>query len=193
MARRERDAVRDGLAQLFGDSPDLLAGVIWSDRVRAGRDGQTPAYAGTEPTEHGEPPVHGDTHTAASPVRLDYDKQTDKHTDLPTTAHTDSPTHTPACNQAHASVKRKRPQEPNRLRAERLAEADRLAAGPTLTVTLRLPQAFNAWLDEYVHRSWPVRIRKQELLGEALRLLFVHRGRAGEPLLLTDWLDSKEP
>jgi hypothetical protein len=62
-----------------------------------------------------------------------------------------------------------------------------------MTVTLRLPQAFNAWLDEYVHRSWPVRIRKQELLSEALRLLFVHRGRAGEPLLLSDWLDPEEP
>ncbi|MBX9583423.1 MAG: hypothetical protein K2X87_24240 [Gemmataceae bacterium] len=63
----------------------------------------------------------------------------------------------------------------------------------TVTVTLRLPRAMNDWLDEYVHRSWPERVRKQELVAEALRLLFARRGRAGEPVVPTDLLPGGEP
>jgi hypothetical protein len=57
-----------------------------------------------------------------------------------------------------------------------------------MTVTLRIPQDFNVWLDEYVHRAWPQRIRKQELVVEALRMLFARRGRPGEWIAPTDLL-----
>jgi hypothetical protein len=67
-----------------------------------------------------------------------------------------------------------------------------MAEGPTMTVTLRIPTEMNRWLDEYVHRAWPERIRKQELVIEALRLLFARRGRPGEPLLETDLLGGEE-
>ncbi|MBY0514110.1 MAG: hypothetical protein K2P78_09395 [Gemmataceae bacterium] len=70
----------------------------------------------------------------------------------------------------------------------RRAEAERLRNSPTTTVTLRVPRAFNEWLDEYVHRSWPERVLKQDLVAEALRLLFARRGRAGEPVLPTNLL-----
>jgi hypothetical protein len=63
-----------------------------------------------------------------------------------------------------------------------------LAESPTTTVTLRIPRALNDWLDEYVHRAWPERVRKQELVIEGLRLLFARRGRAGEPLVDTSLL-----
>jgi hypothetical protein len=74
----------------------------------------------------------------------------------------------------------------------RVTEARRLAASPTVTVTLRVPKALNDWLDEYVHRSWPERVRKQELVAEALRLAFARRGRAGEPVIGTDLLSEDD-
>jgi hypothetical protein len=77
--------------------------------------------------------------------------------------------------------------------SDRAAEARRLADSPTVTVTFRLPRELNDWLDEYVHRSWPERVRKQELVAEALRLLFARRGRAGEPVVPTDLLPEGEP
>ena len=75
----------------------------------------------------------------------------------------------------------------------RAAEALRMSDSPTVTVTFRLPSQMNDWLDEYVHRSWPERVRKQELVAEALRLLFARRGRAGEPVVPTDLLPEGEP
>jgi hypothetical protein len=72
--------------------------------------------------------------------------------------------------------------------ATRLAEAKRMAESPTTTVTLRVPQELNGWLDEYVHRAWPERVRKQELVAEALRMLFARRGRPGEAVVLTELL-----
>ena len=66
---------------------------------------------------------------------------------------------------------------------ERLALADELARTPTTTVTLRLPTGLNQWLDGYVHAAWPARIRKQELVVEAMRLLIACRGGAHEDVL----------
>ena len=60
-----------------------------------------------------------------------------------------------------------------------------------MTVTLRIPHALNEWLDEYVHRSWPQRVRKQELVTEALKLLYARRGRAGEDILSTPLLGEE--
>ncbi len=84
-------------------------------------------------------------------------------------------------------------QQADNLASGRAAEARRMADGPTVTVTFRLPREMNDWLDEYVHRSWPERVRKQELVAEALRLLFTRRGRAGEPVVPTDLLPEGEP
>lgn len=84
-------------------------------------------------------------------------------------------------------------QQADNLISDRAAEARRMSDSPTVTVTFRLPREMNDWLDEYVHRSWPERVRKQELVAEALRLLFAHRGRAGEPVVPTDLLPEGEP
>jgi hypothetical protein len=88
--------------------------------------------------------------------------------------------------------KQKRVSGPTDLLACRIAEARRLAATPTTTVTLQLPRGLNNWLDEYVHRAWPERVRKQELVAEALRMLLARRGRPGEPVLDTDLLPEGE-
>ena len=88
-----------------------------------------------------------------------------------------------------------RNQEPGMsdLLARRLAEANQLAESATTTVTLRLPRELNDWLDEYVHRAWPEWVRKQELVIEGLRMLFVRRGRPGEPILPTGLLPEESP
>jgi hypothetical protein len=75
-----------------------------------------------------------------------------------------------------------------KLLEKRLALADELARTPTTTVTLRLPAGLNEWLDGYVHGAWPARIRKQELVVEAIRLLIAHRVSANEMALPTDLL-----
>ena len=68
-----------------------------------------------------------------------------------------------------------------------------MAESAATTVTLRLPRELNDWLDEYVHRAWPERVRKQELVIEGLRMLFARRGRPGEPILPTGLLPEEAP
>src|SRR5262249_23525792 len=98
-----------------------------------------------------------------------------------------------------AVVSRTRPDGGNQesttgdLLACRLAEAKRMAESATTTVTLRLPRELNDWLDEYVHRAWRERVRKQELVVEGLRMLFARRGRPGEPILPTGLLPEEAP
>ena len=76
--------------------------------------------------------------------------------------------------------------------SERVAEAGELAVTPTITVTLRIPQGFNEWLDGYVHGSWPEKIRKQELVVEGLMLAYARRGHAGEGVIGTALLGENE-
>ena len=68
----------------------------------------------------------------------------------------------------------------------------RLADSPTTTVTLRIPQEMNAWLDEYVHRSWPEKVKKQDLVIEGLKLLIARRGGAGDTILPTRLLPETD-
>lgn len=67
-----------------------------------------------------------------------------------------------------------------------------MAESPTTTVTLRIPRELNDWLDEYIHRAWPEKVRKQDLVSEGLRLAFARRGRPGEPILPTTLLAEEE-
>lgn len=204
MSRRDREAVSRGLGQLFAsEGGDLLESVIRSDRHRAGRAGSPPPGGGAAAEE---PLPSYDTMT--SPIVLsEYDNKTDPQTDNRASQQADRPaSHTatvqaaklpesppgaapkPTHTRKHRSVA-----EPTDFLAARIAEGRRLAQTPTTTVTLRLPRGLNDWLDEYVHRSWPRRVRKQELVAEALRLLFARRGRPGEPVLDTNFLPEDEP
>ena len=76
--------------------------------------------------------------------------------------------------------------------ASRVETAQEMAESSTMTVTLRIPQEFNAWLDEYVHGSWPHKVRKQELVTEALKMLYARRGRPKEEIISTPLL-GEEP
>jgi hypothetical protein len=191
MPKRDRAAVSQQLSQILGgsDATDLLQNVIQSDRHKAGR-----AMPAPEP----------DTMTSRT-VISQYGHDTSTRSDHKTSNLADKHVTSVAFPQADATEEvlsvptrtRQRStyqkQDPGGLRARRVAEAKRMAASTTTTVTLRLPRELNDWLDEYVHRAWPERVRKQELVIEALRILFARRGRPGEPILKTGLLLEDAP
>ena len=92
--------------------------------------------------------------------------------------------------QAGAVKQRLRKRSSSRARAlqSRVALAKELATTATTTVTLRVPTGLNDWLDGYVHGAWPERVRKQELVTEALRMLIGRRGGPGQEFLDTELL-----
>jgi hypothetical protein len=191
MPERDRTAVSQELSQLLGGSEttDLLGSVIRSDRHKAGRT---------------VPPAEPDTMTSHTVIRQ-YDNETSTQSDHNTSSHASKRSNPVPLRQADttkgvcAVVSRTRPDSGNQesatgdLLVRRLAEAQRMAESATTTVTLRLPRELNDWLDEYVHRAWPERVRKQELVIEGLRMLFARRGRPGEPILPTGLLPEQAP
>src|SRR4051794_21878386 len=66
---------------------------------------------------------------------------------------------------------------------DRADHAEEMAKSPTITVTLRIPAAFNEWLDAYRHLSYPLRVGKQELVVEGMKFGYMRRGEPGEPIL----------
>lgn len=191
MGNRDRKTVEAGLLGVLQAGEDLLANVVRNDRLRAGRptpDGPSgPQTGGPDRTDDPGAGRVSDSMTGLSadkPVILSAIVQSDN----PAAVHAGHPRGRSA-RQAAGSPAPPRPRVrafPEDSLTLRVDEAGRMARGTTCTVTLRIPREFNEWLDEYVHRSWPVRVRKQELVVEALRLLFARRGRAGEPLAETD-------
>ncbi len=216
MPKRDRDAVSQGLGQIFGgsDAADLLGNVIRSDRQRAGRTGATAESPVLEETETELAEKSADIMTGHN-VSGHYDNKAIGQPDTPASTQADNRTSRHASTQesvqadrqpspiatGQADTEAERPandakrggkRRPDRgeadLLEERMAEAQRMAESSTTTVTLRLPRELNDWLDEYVHRVWPERVRKQELVIEGLRLLFARRGRPGEPIVRTSLL-----
>ena len=192
MPERDRLAVTQEVTQILGgpETTDLLGNVIRSDRHKAGRA----APAAAEP----------DTMTSHRVIRQ-YDNETSTQSDHKTGCQAskqaspeplrqaDAATGVPPVGARRRQGSRNQEQDSGDLVARRLAEAKRMAESATTTVTLRLPRELNDWLDEYVHRAWPERVRKQELVIEGLRMLLARRGRPGEPILLTALLPEESP
>lgn len=196
MPKRDREAVSQGLSGILGSSEtsDLLGSVISSDRRRAGRL--------TPPSGEDTAKLDGDM-TSHNVIRQ-YDNKTNNRTDNQASGQTDKQVSGQAdiqaspieVGQADNAViespkregRKRQDRRPDNLLEKRASEAEQMAASPTTTVTLRIPRELNDWLDEYVHRAWPERVRKQELVIEGLRLLFARRGRPGEPILETELL-----
>lgn len=196
MPKRDREAVSQGLSGILGsaETSDLLGSVIRSDRRRAGRLSPSP----------GEDAAIPDDDMTRHNVITQYDNKASNQTDKQASGQTDkqvggqadvqtSPIEIgQADNAVIESPKREGRKRPDRrqdsLLDKRASEGKQMAASPTTTVTLRIPRELNDWLDEYVHRAWPERVRKQELVIEGLRLLFARRGRPGEPILETELL-----
>ena len=180
MANKDRDAVNNGLN-------DLLGNVIRTDRERAGR-----GKVESPP----EPPAESVGVHEVSEV-----KPAAEHSDIMTETHYDNITSRNKGDVSPFSVPRVAPAKRKAKitvvshstdAADRVEVAQEMSETSTMTVTLRIPQAFNEWLDEYVHRSWPKRVRKQELVTEALKLLYARRGRAGEDILSSPLLGEDD-
>ncbi len=192
MPKRDRAAVNQELSQILGgeDATDLLGSVIRSDRRMAGR--ALPA------------PAEQDTMTSHAVIGQ-YDKETSGPADQRTSGLAGKQANPVAVGQADAAGEgwragatrresgRQREGATGNLVEGRAAEARRMAGSPTTTVTLRIPRELNDWLDEYIHRAWPEKVRKQDLVSEGLRLVFTRRGRPGEPILPTALLPEELP
>jgi hypothetical protein len=191
MPKRDRVAVNQELSQILAgsDASDLLGSVIRSDRRRSGR--ALPDIA------------EQDTMTGHA-VSGQYDKQTSTQPDHKSRGQAGKSVSPVAVGQAdttaehlrEGTAKQEARGQPEGRAGDRLdgrvAEARRMAESPTTTVTLRIPRELNDWLDEYIHRAWPERVRKQDLVSEGLRLVFARRGRPGEPVLPTTLLPEEE-
>ena len=205
MAKRDREAVNRGLSDIFGSAaaPDLISSVVHSDRRRTGR---------TPPPEHPLPvsrPVvlqqAEDEVMTSHNVIKQYDNMTDKQSDNKTNVQYDNQTSNKTIGQTdkHSQDAPEPPDRATKKRAarkpdsqslleKRLHDATKMAKSPTITVTLRIPQELNTWLDEYVHLAWPDKLRKQELVVEALKILYARRGRPGEEVVETELLPKTD-
>ena len=187
MANRDRADVQSGL-------DDLLGSVIKSDQRTAGRARTAPDIGVEEkpsPLDYDSMTSHTVITDTGVTAARNYDNKTNKQAD------NDADTPTLSCDSDALTAiapKRRGPKSitPGHSQIEkRREEAATMAEATTMTVTLRIPAALNEWLDEYVHRSWPTKVKKQELVIEALQLLFVRRGRPGEDILETELLPEK--
>jgi hypothetical protein len=192
MPNRDRTTVDQELSQILGgsDATDLLGSVIRSDRRKSGR---------------AAPVADHDTMTS-QPVIKQYDKLASTQPDQRTSGEAGKPVSPEAVGQADAATeerpgastarregRRQQADGANDLLEGRTAEARRMAESPTTTVTLRIPRELNDWLDEYIHRAWREKVRKQDLVSEGLRLVFARRGRPGEPILPTALFPEESP
>jgi hypothetical protein len=178
---------------------DLLGNVIQRDRNRRRTSTSPPASE----------PVIANTDYAA--ISGQTSNMTDRHYDNLTSVRYDNMTDKPADKQADVQSDKpvsgqtdngtdlltpQRPKDKPRRKTDaalvevRVREAQEMAKSPTGTVTLRIPSQLNAWLDEYVHGSWRLKVRKQELVTEALRMLFARRGWPGDSVMKTDLLEN---
>lgn len=176
MAKRDSEEAKKGMADIFASQGvDLVSAVVAGDRARTGRekkdepqnyDNMTSNNAITQP----------DIMTSHKPIKQ-ISKKASPNTQKPKAAPAPK---TPA-------------KEPDELPilAKRIDEAQKMADSPTMTVTLRIPQQMNEWLDEYVHGAWREKIKKQDLVIEALCLVIARRGRVGEEILSTELLPEE--
>jgi hypothetical protein len=162
VANKDRAAVESGLS-------DLLGSVIQTDREASGRSRHLPPPA-PPPSAVSEEPL-----VAEPPPRLEYAApQRSRPARI-------KPAVAPAARQRSAPA----------IAEERLSDAIEMSESARTTVTFRIPIEFNEWIDEYVHRSWPKKVKKQDLLIEALLMLYVRRGRQGDEILETNLLPPR--
>jgi hypothetical protein len=187
MGKKDRDAVARGMDDILGGA-DILSNVISNDRERFGRE---------EHLESDNTITHPDNNTSHTVIQqydnntiMQPDTQTDKQSDMSETMGVEK----------HPVQARKQKTTPSVEHPgftsikERAKLAAQMTDGPTTTITLRIPAQMNEWLDEYVHRAWPKKIKKQDLVIEALQMLIARRLAAGEtPTPTKLLLDESEP
>jgi len=172
MAKRDKEEAKKGMEDIFASSGvDMVSAIVARDRARTGREKKTePANYNNKTSKNVI--IQSDIMTSHKPI-----KQTSKLARTSTQKSKPSP-------EPLSSEKG----QDSTLLATRIEEAKKMAESPTMTVTLRIPQLLNEWLDEYVHGAWREKIKKQDLVIEALCLAIARRGRPGEEVIATDLL-----
>ena len=174
---------------------DLLGNVISKDRQMSGR-------AAAEPEPGGDPEI---LNPDDSMTVTQYDNMTilqaDKQTNVQTTGQPDKQASKQADKQttgqtdklpADARMKASKNDKPTQAKTlaeiiqDRTEEAAKMGETGTTTVTLRIPVELNEWLDEYTHAYYKEKVKKQDLVKEALTLLYLKRGRPGETVIDSD-------
>ena len=169
MASKDRAAVESGLS-------DLLGNVIKKDREQGGR-GEAPKLPDPQP-DHSNTSVTVLENTSDS-TNVQAHNNTETQNDNNTETQVIKPT------------RKKRETDGRSLLERRVEEAKALAETGTTTMTLRIPAGLNDWLDEYIHGSWPDKVKKQQLVTEALQLLYARRGKPKEEIFPTELLSEK--
>ena len=165
MASKERANVQTGLS-------DLLGNVIKRDQATGGR---------------GETDISKNDINTSVTVLDNTENKTNVQYDKNTLTQDDGNTET----QVIKRERKKKPTDERPTLERRIEEAQALSETSTMTMTLRIPAGLNDWLDEYVHGSWPDKIKKQQLVTEALMLLYARRGKPKEEILSTELLSEK--
>lgn len=177
MAKNDRAEVKKGMDDILGGAGmDLVGQVIASDRKRSGRGEETTQNYDNKTSNNVIPQY--DNKTSHNAIKQEVSAESHKpiRQERKTVA-------TPQ------SRKEPKPQAKSALE-DRIQEAARMAESPTMTVTLRIPQEMNDWLDTYVHGAWPEKVKKQELVVEGLRLLIARRGKPKEEVIQTELLPN---
>ena len=191
MGKKDRDAVNRGMEDILGET-DILANVVSRDRERFGRaDGET--ENNLQDTQITQP----DNNTSNTVIQQ-YDNNTLLQPDTQTGIQTDSAAILQVATQPLKTKKRKLAGSVEHSTeinfSERAERAAQMTTGSTTTITLRIPIQMNEWLDEYVHRAWPKKVKKQDLVIEALQMLIARRVAAGEtPTSTKLLLEDSEP
>jgi hypothetical protein len=197
VANKDREAVQTGLNDLLGD-------VIKRDQLSAGRQSHEaePERAVKLAPGSVSPDYDNNTDNTVMPqydnmTSKQYDKQIGLQPSLQSHGQAekeeDPSERTVIARSPSPNIKKKavKPTVSERTVLEvRLEKVALMSEDAKITVTLRIPGALNEWLDEYVHRSWPNKIKKQDLIVEAIQLLYARRGNAGDEKLPTELLDE---
>jgi hypothetical protein len=180
VAKRDKEEMKKGIDDLFSGG-DLMSNVVAQDRKRSGR----------EPKK--EEPEY-DNMTSKNVIK-NYDNTT-SHKAVKRTSRQTRKSASPTAAKAPKSSTDPEPPRSSKNPKEgtlsrRIEEAQQMAESPTMTVTLRIPQQLNEWLDEYTHGAWKEKIKKQDLVIEGICLSFARRGRYGEEVLSTELLPDE--
>lgn len=204
---RERRAVTEAFDEIFTNkeaAPDVLGRVVANDRRKSGRGQEpapdpevvVPAGGGAEVSRQEPEPAGNEAYPLTSkPVSQQAYTEPDAAAAVIDPTPATEPTPAPGLPKtARAKPTPGKPSAaPGDQVNQRVTQATQMAKSSTVTVSLRMPHQLNSWLDAYVHESWPERVKKQDLIAEALRMLVARRGKAGEFIIPTELLPEDEP
>lgn len=130
------------------DTESLLGNVLKRDRALSGREAPESDIAAEQPVQHEE----------AEPTPELFEKQ-------------EAPTPEPPKAKPASNLTDKLTGKPTK--RELAAQAKALAESRFATVSLKLPEELNDWVDQYVFEHRKEKVLKQDLISRAIQLLYI--------------------